>query len=50
MNGVRVIVCLACVYAAFLGCAPASGSEAFITDQSGDEVSVGSTKLVFEMS
>jgi YVTN family beta-propeller protein len=35
-----VTVRLACVYAAFLGCAPVSGAEAFITDQTGDEVSV----------
>src|ERR1700726_4979584 len=39
VNGVRVTVRLACVYAAFLGCAPAIGAEAFITDQTGDEVS-----------
>jgi YVTN family beta-propeller protein len=38
--GVRVTVRLACVYAAFLLCAPASAAEAFITDQTGDEVSV----------
>jgi hypothetical protein len=40
VNGVRITVRLACVYAAFLGCAPVSGAEAFITDQTGDEVSV----------
>jgi YVTN family beta-propeller protein len=40
VNGVRVSVRLACVYAAVLGCAPAGGAEAFITDQTGDEVSV----------
>jgi YVTN family beta-propeller protein len=40
VNGARVTVYLACVYAAFLGGAPASGAEAFITDQTGDEVSV----------
>jgi YVTN family beta-propeller protein len=39
VNGVRITVRLACVYAAFLGSAPASGAEAFITDQTGDEVS-----------
>jgi hypothetical protein len=39
VNGTRVTVRLACVYAAFLGCAPVSGAEAFITDQTGDEVS-----------
>ena len=33
-------VCLACVWAAIPGCAPASAAEAFITDQTGDEVSV----------
>jgi YVTN family beta-propeller protein len=49
VNGGRVTVCFACVYAAFLGCAPASGAEAFITDQTGDEVSVldlGSKQVV----
>ena len=49
MNGARVTVRLACVYAAFLGGAPASGAEAFITDQTGDEVSVldlGSKQVV----
>src|SRR5206468_2115911 len=49
VNGVRATVRLACVYAAFLGCAPASGAEAFITDQTGDEVSVldlGSKQVV----
>jgi YVTN family beta-propeller protein len=40
---------LACVHAAFLGCAPVSGAEAFITDQTGEEVSVldlGSKQVV----
>jgi YVTN family beta-propeller protein len=37
---VRASAWLACVYAAFLGCAPASGAQALITDQTGDEVSV----------
>jgi YVTN family beta-propeller protein len=49
VNGARVAVRLACVYAAFLGGAPASGAEAFITDQTGDEVSVldlGSKQVV----
>ncbi len=49
MNGARVTVRLACVYAAFVGSAPASGAEAFITDQTGDEVSVldlGSEQVV----
>lgn len=40
MKCVRASAWLACVYAAFLGCAPASGAQAFITDQTGDEVSV----------
>jgi len=49
VNGVRITVRLACVYAAFLGSAPASGAEAFVTDQTGDEVSVldlGSEQVV----
>jgi YVTN family beta-propeller protein len=39
MNDARVTVRLACVHAAFLGCAPAIGAEAFITNQTGDEIS-----------
>jgi YVTN family beta-propeller protein len=41
----RASVWLACVYAAFLGCAPAIGAEAFITDQTGDEVSADSNNV-----
>jgi YVTN family beta-propeller protein len=40
VNGVRASAWLACVYVAILGSVPASGAEAFITDQTGDEVSV----------
>ena len=41
MKSARVTVCLAGVCAAiFCWGAPASGAEAFITDQTGDEVSV----------
>lgn len=49
MNGAWASAWLACLYVAFTGCAPASAAEAFITDQTGDEVSVldlGSKQIV----